>query len=51
VRFAGGSGCSSAALQESVRRVIEEAAPEIETVELDEPAAQLVTLRTHGTSP
>jgi Fe-S cluster biogenesis protein NfuA len=51
VRFAGGSGCSSAALQQSVRRIIEEAAPEIETVELEQPAAQLVTLRTHGTAP
>jgi Fe-S cluster biogenesis protein NfuA len=50
VRFAGGSGCGSAALQQLVHRTIEEAAPELTSVELEEPAAQLVPLRMSGAS-
>ena len=50
VRFAGGSGCGATALQQLVRRTIEEAAPELTSVELEEPAAQLVLLKTSGAS-
>jgi Fe-S cluster biogenesis protein NfuA len=51
VRFSGG-GCSSAALQDSVRRAVEDAAPDLSRVEIEEPpAAPLVQLRRPGASP
>ncbi|HYZ89041.1 MAG TPA: NifU family protein [Myxococcales bacterium] len=51
IRFSGGSGCGSAALQQLVREAVEDAAPEIDRVELEEPAAQLVTLGTPRATP
>jgi Fe-S cluster biogenesis protein NfuA len=51
VRFSGGSGCGSAALRDSVRRAVEDAAPELSAVELEEPAGGLVQLRLQGSAP
>jgi Fe-S cluster biogenesis protein NfuA len=51
VRFSGGSGCASASLQETIRRAIEDAAPELSGVELEQPASPLVSLRTSGARP
>jgi Fe-S cluster biogenesis protein NfuA len=52
IRFIGGGGCSSGALREAVRRAVEDAAPELEHVEVEEPpAAPLVQLRRPGAAP